>query len=180
MPRLVKSIPKYRKHRGSGQAVVTLDGRDHYLGPWKTKASLAEYDRLIGEWIQGGRTLRQSGASDLTIAELVNAYRKYADSYYVKDGIQTSEATCFREAARFVLHPYSRTLAVDFGPLALRAVRDAMIDAGIISSAAPHLNIRRSRLTWRLIVPRAIPASIIASRTARRARGPKSTASVRE
>jgi hypothetical protein len=27
------SFPKYRKHKASGQAVVTLAGRDHYLGP---------------------------------------------------------------------------------------------------------------------------------------------------
>ena len=26
--------PSYRLHKPSGQAVVTLDGRDHYLGPW--------------------------------------------------------------------------------------------------------------------------------------------------
>ena len=39
MPRLTKSLPKYRKHRASGQAVVTLDGKDHYLGPVRSKNS---------------------------------------------------------------------------------------------------------------------------------------------
>ena len=34
-------FPKYRKHRASGQAVVTLNGRDIYLGPHGTKASKA-------------------------------------------------------------------------------------------------------------------------------------------
>ena len=33
MPKLSNSAPKYRKHRASGQAVVTLNGRDFYLGP---------------------------------------------------------------------------------------------------------------------------------------------------
>ena len=28
------SFPKYRKHRASGQAIVTLAGIDHYLGPY--------------------------------------------------------------------------------------------------------------------------------------------------
>jgi hypothetical protein len=32
MPTLNR-IPTYRKHRASGQAVVTLDSRDFYLGP---------------------------------------------------------------------------------------------------------------------------------------------------
>jgi hypothetical protein len=53
MPRLNRP-PKYRKHKASGQAVVTLGGVDHYLGPHGTKASRREYDRLIGEWLVSG------------------------------------------------------------------------------------------------------------------------------
>ena len=55
MPRLSRSLPKYRKHKASGQAVVTLDGNDFYLGPHNTRASHREYDRLVGEWQQNGR-----------------------------------------------------------------------------------------------------------------------------
>ncbi len=33
MPRLTQAVPKYRKHRASGQAIVTISGQDHYLGP---------------------------------------------------------------------------------------------------------------------------------------------------
>ena len=36
MPRLTNAAPKYRKHRASGQAVVTLNGKDHYLGMFDT------------------------------------------------------------------------------------------------------------------------------------------------
>ena len=43
MPR---RLPSYRLHRPSGQAVVTLDGRDHYLGRHGSPASRAAY-----EWI---------------------------------------------------------------------------------------------------------------------------------
>jgi hypothetical protein len=32
-------VPKYRRHKPSGQAVVTLSGKDFYLGKWNTKAS---------------------------------------------------------------------------------------------------------------------------------------------
>ena len=49
MPRLASALPKYRKHRASSQAAVTLSGIDHYLGPHGTKTSKAEYDRLIAE-----------------------------------------------------------------------------------------------------------------------------------
>ena len=56
MPRSTgNSIPKYRKHKGSGQAVVCIAGKAHYLGPHGTKGSQLEYDRLVGEWIAAGR-----------------------------------------------------------------------------------------------------------------------------
>lgn len=32
MPKLKDAVPKYRKHKASGQAVVTIAGTDHYLG----------------------------------------------------------------------------------------------------------------------------------------------------
>ena len=35
MPKLVSSLPKYRLHRASGQALVTLSGMDIYLHPCK-------------------------------------------------------------------------------------------------------------------------------------------------
>lgn len=43
MPARTKSVPSYRLHKASRQAVVTLDGRDHYLGPWQSRASIDAY-----------------------------------------------------------------------------------------------------------------------------------------
>lgn len=67
MPRLTNAVPKYRKHRASGQAIVTITGRDHYLGPHGTKASKAEYDRLVTEWLASGRpSIPDAQSSDMT------------------------------------------------------------------------------------------------------------------
>ena len=55
MLRLTKQLPKYRKHRASGQAFVELNGHRHYLGPHGTKTSKLEYDRLTGEWLANGQ-----------------------------------------------------------------------------------------------------------------------------
>ena len=52
MPKKLR-IPSYRKHKPSGRAVVTLDGRDIYLGKHNSAASRAEYNRLIAEWTNG-------------------------------------------------------------------------------------------------------------------------------
>src|SRR4051812_17068228 len=69
--------PSYRLHRPSGQAVVTLDSRDIYLGRYNSPESRAEYDRLIAEWLTNGRRLpgpTSESGTDLTINELLLAY----------------------------------------------------------------------------------------------------------
>jgi len=53
MPR--NSTPSYRLHRATGQAVVTLSGRDHYLGRHGTPESHKAYDDLIARWLACGR-----------------------------------------------------------------------------------------------------------------------------
>ena len=52
MPKLTKLVPKYRKHRPTGQAVVTLNGHAHYLGPHGTKAS--HLARIFHPLVHGG------------------------------------------------------------------------------------------------------------------------------
>ncbi len=125
-------LPSYRLHRPTGQAVVTLSGRDFYLGKWGTDASRQEYDRLIGEWLANGRRLPNSDANpDLRICELLAAYFDFARAYYPTNGSGTSEFDNLREAAKVLADYYSQTRVVEFGPLALKAVRQRWIDQGI-------------------------------------------------
>ena len=67
--------PSYRHHKPSNQAVVTLDGRDIYLGRYGSPDSRAEFDRLLAEWLANGRRLpAPASGSDLTVNELVLPY----------------------------------------------------------------------------------------------------------
>ena len=88
--------PSYRRHKPTGQAVVTIDGRDFYLGKHGSLASRAEYDRLIAEWLANGRRLSSAsdggGQADLTVSELLLAFLQFADGYYRKGGQPTGEA----------------------------------------------------------------------------------------
>ncbi len=129
MPWSNNHLPKYRKHRASGQAVVTLSGQDFYLGPHGTKASKLEYDRVIGEWLQNGRSPLLGSADELTVVELCARYWKYAKNYYRKDGKCTGEAPNIKLAIRFLKDWYGKTLVSEFGPPALQAVRQRMIEA---------------------------------------------------
>ncbi len=54
--RTAKDGPSYRLHSRSRQAVVTLNGRDYYLGPYGSRESKAAYHRLKAEWIASGRS----------------------------------------------------------------------------------------------------------------------------
>ncbi len=130
MPRLTNSTPKYRKHRASGQAIVTLDGKDFYLGPHGTRASRREYDRLLAEWMQSGRQLPVQSTCDLTVSEVCANYWRFSQSYYRKNGQPTREVGLVAESLRFVRQFYGKTNAVDFGPLALKTVRSRMVDHG--------------------------------------------------
>ena len=79
LPNLVNPIPKYRKHRARGQAVLDLAGKTKYLGPHGTKASRLEYDRLIGEWLAAGRPTHQADdPSDISVSEVCAAFWKHA------------------------------------------------------------------------------------------------------
>ena len=153
-------VPKYCHHRASGQAIVTLDGRDFYLGIHNTAASRAEYDRRVSEWIAAGRRLPVD-QNAVTIAEVVAAFLKHAKDYYREaDGTISKSVTSFDESIRPLLKLYARTPAASFGPLRLKAVRDQMIAAGRVRS-----NINRHMVRVRHIFKWAtenemIPASV--------------------
>src|SRR5689334_1835211 len=121
MPRTKNDIPTYRRHRASGQAVVTLNGVDRYLGRWNSPESKSEYDRVINEWLALGRRLpdpRKTGGSDeLLVKELVNGYRAYCIA-----NLSDYEIDKLKYALKPVRDMYGDTPASKFGPVAFQAV----------------------------------------------------------
>ena len=126
MPKLVNRPPKYRHHKASGLAVLTINGKDYYLGKWRSQASKKEYARLIAEYYARDRESPPPAAEELTCEELVAAYLRYAKSWYQKGGEVTTEYECIKGALKLFTTLYGATLAKDFGPLALKAVRRNM------------------------------------------------------
>ena len=90
MPKTSKP-PSYRRHKATGQAVLTLCDRDYYLGKHATKASRAEYDRLVAEWLANGRRMPQEAGAVASVSELMAAYLRFATGYFRKDGKPTKE-----------------------------------------------------------------------------------------
>lgn len=137
MPRTRSISPKYR--RKGHQAIVTLTDpsgkrRDYLLGPWKSAESRAEYGRLLAEWHAAGMCIPHvgPGPSDLTVNELILRFWQHAKLHYRHaDGTPTSEQDGYRHSLRPLKALYGHTLAREFTPLALKAVRQNMIDAGL-------------------------------------------------
>lgn len=146
MPRLVHKLPSYRLHKPSGQAVVSLGRKVVYLGPHGSKASRAEYDRVLAEWLANRRSRRgptSNGASGLLVNEMILRYWVFAKQHYRRDGRPTRELDNIRDALRPVQALYGHTTAAQFGPLAVKAVRRAMIDDGL---ARTTINFRVSKI----------------------------------
>ncbi len=154
-------VPSYRRHRPSGQAVATLGGRDHYLGKWNSKASRAEYDRLIGEWLAAGRQM--PGLADdysLTVAEVALRFWEFAKGYYRKGRRPTSELDEYRQTIRPLRRLYGHTLARDFGPLALKVLRESMVEAGLSRGVVNHRVGRIKRIFKWAVGEELVPPSI--------------------
>jgi integrase len=137
MPRPRNAVPTYRRHKQSGQAIVTLytpDGsrRDMLLGPYDSPESRVEYARLIGEYraspaAPSVRAADAAGQTDLTVSELCLLFLDHAERHYRKpDGTPTQELEGFLLTIRTLRELYGHTRAAEFDPLALKAVRDAM------------------------------------------------------
>ena len=134
MPRLVQALPTYRKHKASGQAIVTLNGGDHYLGRYGSKLSRDQYDRLMAEWLQCNRRLTSTCHDSITVVELCARYLKFAKGYYVKDGRCTKVTPAIKAMIPYLRDWYGREPASEFGPLALKAVRQRMVEDGLSRS----------------------------------------------
>ncbi len=122
MPKLRENaVPSYRLHKQSGQAIVTLSGKDFLLGTHSSAQSRAEYHRPTAEWLANGRQLGGPHAAGLTVNELILAFWRHAKAYYRKDGRPTSEVELVRYALKPLKELYGATLAGEFRPLSLQA-----------------------------------------------------------
>ena len=56
MPRRPKgSVPALVHHKPSNRARVRIDGRDYWLGKWRSPEARLAYERLIAEYLANGR-----------------------------------------------------------------------------------------------------------------------------
>ncbi|WP_442484591.1 hypothetical protein [Aeoliella sp. SH292] len=120
MPRLFHRPPKYRFHKTTKQAVVSLFGKHIYLGPYGSRKSHQRYQEILKKWEKARhdewapdakpsdelpktqpkvvtltpamlREKRLAG-SPVSISELIYAYRQHTKEYYRKNGEANPDA----------------------------------------------------------------------------------------
>jgi integrase len=160
MPR---KVPSYRHYKPKNLGLVVIDVKQYYLGKYGTPESVAEYNRLIQEYLSPSPSSIQAtaGQGELTVNELILAYWEHAKKHYRSpDGKPTGELDNFRDALRPLRKLYGHTLAHSFSPLALRTVREEMVKAGLCRTTV-NARVNRIRRVFKWAVGmELLPVSI--------------------
>jgi len=144
-------VPALTLHKTTGRARERLDGRDVYLGSFGSAEANERYRRLVAEWL-AHRSLPPANGRPrqaelpLSVSGLILQYLQFTDGYYRKGGRPTSEAGAVRDAMRALREHYGRTPAAEFGPLKLKAVREALVAQGLARSTINGRVLRIRRL----------------------------------
>ena len=149
MARPKAKAPALRYHI-SGQSVVTIDGRDYYLGKHDSPEAIARYAVLIGVYQAGGLKLpsdfdpselnaraanifaaapqpSQQSKEPLSVRHVTASYRELVRTKYANNPAELHRQ--YQICDETDKHEGDR-LADDYGPLALQRQRQRWIDAG--------------------------------------------------
>ena len=162
-------VTAYRLHKSSGQAVVTIptasgNRRDYYLGIFGTPESRAEYARFLATLAAGHSVLPASGGLDITVNEVLLAFVTWSQGHYRhSDGTPTTEVTEVARCLKPVRQLFGTTLACEFGPKKLAAVRQHMIGLGWCQGAINQHVGRIKRAFRHAVAEELLPASVFES-----------------
>ncbi|HEV3440353.1 MAG TPA: hypothetical protein VG122_23570 [Gemmata sp.] len=176
MPRPKKSVPSYLHHKPTNQAFIRLPdgngGREYiYLGEYDSPESRVEYARIVQELavspVPNSVDRIVTGKSDVTMSELLNAYRKYAEQHYRHpDGTPTSEISVIKITLKAFRELYADKLISEFGPLCVKATRQKWIEENHTRTECNRrIKIFKRILKWGLseeLVPAAVYQAVAA------------------
>lgn len=121
--------PSYRLHKASGNAIVTIAGKMHYLGPYGSEESRARYDELIGE--HKANSSDPTTTTSTTVSQLCLAYLRYCKAFYAVDGNPTAEVCAVKGMLKRFRKRYGELLTCHIRPKHLEAVIEHMANKGL-------------------------------------------------
>jgi len=102
-------------------------------GPFDSTESRQAFARLQLE-IEVSPVPSGDGAAGISVAEVLLAFLEFAVKHYVReDGATTDEVDKYKLTCRYVRELYADAAAAEFGPLALKAVRQKFVRCRVVS-----------------------------------------------
>lgn len=130
MPRKRNVVPKYLFHI-SGQARVSIAGRDFYLGKYGSPESLARYHSLLATYAETGtlpdETPTHQAEAAVTVLNLIAEYRQRVLPKY-----ESKLGTKYRlgRVLGILEERFGSVPVTSFGPRKLELVRDELLSTG--------------------------------------------------
>jgi len=124
--------PKYRLHKPSGNAAVTIHGKQYYLGKHGTAESRRKYQHLIDtEFWPTDQELKPAEPEPdqtITVAFLAVEFAKFAKRKYRKPtGEQKNEWFIIQNILAKIRATYGDLPASGFGPLRFEQYRQSLV-----------------------------------------------------
>jgi len=148
-------VPSYRFHKATGQARVTIDGHDHYLGAFGSPESRSKYNRLVASHLRTepvalaapGRVHQGAAYPVLRLCDEFFSWAKR--EYRTPAGEPTGSIENIRVAMRKLFELFADVDASEFGPLALKLYRDELASAGLARSTVnARVGIVKRAFKW--------------------------------
>jgi len=117
--------------------------------------------KVAGPNVVGDTSTATSIKSDVSVNELILRYIEFAETYYVRDGAPTGELHNVKDAMRSLRSLYGLTRAAEFGPRALKLVRQHLIDAQGLCRGVINARIDRVKRLFKWAVSEEmVPPSV--------------------
>ncbi len=142
-------LPSVRTH-AKGYFFIRISGKDHYLGKDRSAAN-AQAKLLLSEYLRDQHFSQKSQpmTSELTIEEIAVEYLCFAKTYYVGSERSADSFDRCRLSIKPLIDLYGKEKPSQFGPLALKRVRDRFVGAELsCSTVNDRVNIIKQCFRW--------------------------------
>ena len=155
MPKKPSLPPAYRHYRPKDLAVVRLSGKDVYLGRYDSPESWRRYYQEVADHLaaaarqpSAAQSTALPASTPISIKRLAVSYIEFAEVDYLSSGKLSAEVDRIRYALRRLIKLYGDVSVSEFGPKALKEVREEFVRCGQ-SRVTVNANISRLKRAFR-------------------------------
>ncbi len=162
-----RRVPVLRVHKQSQRCYGTFSGQEIWFGARTDPETQKRFDAYLAEWLARGRKLEQVRDESLTIRSLAARYLIHLEAEH-DAAWRRNNAARMKYALDALLKLHGPTLAKDYGPLKLKALREHIASAKrrdgsprlSVGTINERIQIVRNAFQW-AVSEEIVPAAII-------------------